>query len=63
MFEKNLIDIKNDLQLHKREKDYLIKFFVNKRLNESLYNYIKDLNRSVRVLSNCSPDAVLKELK
>ena len=39
MFEKNLLIIKNDLKYHKRDKDYLIRFFIQKRLNDSLSSY------------------------
>lgn len=62
MFEKNLQEIKNDLKLHKRDKDTLIRFFINKRLNDSLNSYYKTLESSVYALSVSNPEKVIKEI-
>ena len=62
MFEKNLQEIKNDLKLHKRDKDTLIRFFINKRLNDSLNSYYKTLESSVYALSVSNPEKIIKEI-
>ncbi len=62
MFEKNLLTIKNDLKYHKRDKDYLIKFFIQKRLNDSLSSYFKNLESSVYALVVANPEKVIKEM-
>lgn len=62
MFEKNLQEIKNDLKLHKRDKDTLIRFFIDKRLNDSLNSYYKTLESSVYALSVSNPEKVIKEI-
>lgn len=62
MFEKNLLEIKNSIKYHKRDKEYLIKYFINKRLNDSLNSYYKALESSVYALSVKDPERVVKEM-
>ena len=63
MFEKNLLTLKNDLKYHHRNKEYLIKFFIQKRLNASLSSYFKNLESSVYALTVANPEKVIKEMK
>lgn len=62
MFKKNLLSIKNDLKLHKRDKNTLIRFYINKRLNDSLTSYYKTLESSAYALSVSNPEKVIKEI-
>ena len=62
MFKENLLTIKKDLKYHKRNKDYLIKFFIQKRLNDSLSSYFKNLESSVYTLLESDTGRVIKEL-
>ena len=62
MFEKNLLNIKNDLKYHKRDKEYLIKYFIAKRLNTSFTDYFKNLESSVYTLTIADPNCVIKEM-
>ena len=63
MFEKNLLIIKNDLKYHRRDREYLMKYFIQKRLNTSLSSYFKQLESSVYAISVTNPEIVLKEMK
>ena len=63
MFKDNLYIIKDDLELHKRNRSSLIKYYINKRLNDSLASYYKNLMSSVYALSVSDLDKVIKELK
>ncbi len=62
MFEKNLLTIKSDLQYHHRNKTYLTKYYIQKRLNKSLSSYFKALESSVYALSVAKPEKVIKEI-
>lgn len=62
MFKENLLLIKNDLKLYKRDKNTLIKFYINKRLNDSLVSYYKTLESSVYALSVSNPEKIIKEI-
>ncbi len=61
MFKDNLQEIKNDVQYYKRDRSKLITYYINKRLNDSLTSYFKQLNSSVYALSVSDPEKVMKE--
>ena len=61
MFKDNLQEIKNDVQYYKRDRSKLITYYINKRLNDSLNSYFKQLNSSVYALSVSDPEKVMKE--
>lgn len=62
MFEENLQNIKNSVQYYKRDRNELMKYYIDKRLRDSLVSYFKTLNSSVYVLSVSDPEKVVKEL-
>ena len=62
MFEQNLQEIKNSVKYYKRDRDGLMKYYIDKRLNESLTTYFKTLNSSVYALSVSDPVKVMKEI-
>lgn len=62
MFEKNLLYLKQELKLHKRDREYLLKYYIQKRLNLSLSSYFKNLESSAYAISVADPNNVLKEL-
>lgn len=62
MFKQNLLNLKHELQYHKRDRDYLMKHFIIKRLNVSLTTYFKNLESSVYTLSVADPERVIKEM-
>ena len=62
MFEKNLLTIKNSLKYHKRDRAYLMKYFITKRLNVSFTDYFKNLESSVYALTVADPENVIKEM-
>lgn len=62
MFEENLQNIKNSVQYYKRDRNELMKYYIDKRLRDSLVSYFKTLNSSVYALSVSDPEKVVKEL-
>jgi len=62
MFEKNLQIIKNDIKYYKRDRDELIKYYITKRLNESLNSYYYSINRSSYALSVSDPEKVIGKM-
>ena len=62
MFEENLQNIKSSIKHYKRDRNELIKYYIDKRLNESLMSYFKTLNSSVYALTVSDPEKVVKEL-
>lgn len=62
MFEQNLQEIKNGIKYHKRNRKDLIKYYINKRLNDTLITYFKVLSSSVYALSIVDPEKVMKEI-
>lgn len=62
MFEKNLQVLKNDIKYYRRDRDTLMKSYIEKRLNESLSSYFKTLKSSVYAISVSDPEKVIKEL-
>ena len=61
MFEENLQTIKNSVKCYKRDRDGLMKYYIDKRLSESLVSYFKTLNSSVYALTISDPEKVMKE--
>lgn len=61
MYNK-LMSIKSDLSKHHRNRSQLEKYYINKRLNECLNSYYKDLEYSLRYLDNRQPENVFKKL-
>lgn len=58
----NLNIIKEDLKGHRRNKRDLEKYYINKRLNESLSSYSKQLEYSIAYLNNRKAENVIKEM-
>lgn len=60
--ETVLLDMLDDLKKHQRSKDFLLKLYVEKRLEASLNTYYNKLASSLRNLSNFNEENVLKKL-
>lgn len=60
--EKRLISMLNDLSSHKRSREELDTYYVNLRLNTSLYNYFQDLNKDIEYLENRNQEKLLRKL-
>lgn len=61
--ENNLEIILSDLQVHtKRNRESLMIFYINKRLEKSLYSYYKDLSSSLAYLENKDSCKIAKGL-
>ena len=61
MYNKLLL-IKKDMSSHHRSKEYLERYYINKRLKDSLNSYYKDLEDSIKYLHNRKPENILKKL-
>lgn len=61
MYNK-LLSIKKDMSLHHRDKEYLERYYIDRRLKQSLNSYYKDLEDSLRYLYNRKPENVFKKL-
>lgn len=61
MYNKLLL-IKKELFYHHRSKAYLEKYYINKRLSESLNSYYKDLESSIKYLDNRKSENIFKQL-
>ena len=62
MFEENLQNIKSSIKYYRRDKSDLMKYYIDKRLTDSLTSYFKTLSSSVYALSVADPEKVVKEL-
>lgn len=60
-FKKKLLLIKEDLSGRHRDKDMLLKFYIAKRLSESLNCYYKELSESVNYLTTKDAESVIKK--
>ena len=58
-----LYDIKNELNIFKRNKKDLIIYYINKRLNKSLETYYKTLVNSVKYAEKQNELKLLRNLK
>lgn len=61
MYNK-LISLKKELENYHRDKSELEKYYINKRLNDSLSSYYKDLEYSMKYLENRKSENVFKKL-
>lgn len=55
-----LLLLKKELSNYHRGRTYLEKYYISKRLNESLNSYYKELEDSLRYLDNRQPENILK---
>jgi hypothetical protein len=62
MLYNKLVQIKYELSKYHRDRQYLERYYVNKRLTESLNSYYKDLEDSLRYLDNRKEENVFKQL-
>ena len=62
MNEKMLNDILSDLNQHKREKQEVMKYAINDRINKSISIYYRELSESITRLNAKKSERVLKEL-
>lgn len=60
MLNKNINNIIIELQKYKREKSYLIEYYLNERLDKSLNIYINNINSIVNRLASKDSLKVLK---
>lgn len=60
MLNKNINNIIIELQKYKREKPYLIEYYLNERLDKSLNTYINNINSIVNRLASKDSLKVLK---
>ena len=63
MFKDILYSMLNDMSKYHRDKDDLLAYYINKRLNKSLQVYYKELSKSIEYLSSKSELKVLKNMK
>ncbi len=61
MYNK-LMEIKDDLARHHRDKKYLEVYYLQSRLNATLSAYYKDLEYSINYLNNRKEENIFKKL-
>ena len=61
-FSKILYNMLKDLSSYHRDKNILLQFYINQRLNDSLKVYYKELSQSIDYLSDKNNIRVLKKL-
>lgn len=61
MYDK-LIYLKEELKNYHRDRTELEKYYINKRLNDSLLAYYKDLEYSMKYLENRKEENIFKKL-
>lgn len=59
---KELINLKREMSNYHRDKVKLDKYYIYKRLNESLDTYYNDLEYSLKYLNNRQPENVLRKM-
>lgn len=62
MTDKTLIELKKELNKYHRDKSSLERYYIRKRLNESLTSYYKDLEYSVKYLENRKEENIFKKI-
>lgn len=60
---KELIYLKSEMKKYHRDRTELVKYYINKRLNDSLASYYKDLEYSIKYLDNRQPENVFKKME
>jgi hypothetical protein len=60
---KELLYLKSEMKKYHRDKSVLVKYYINKRLNDSLNSYYKDLEYSIKYLDNRQPENILKKME
>lgn len=60
---KELIYLKSEMKKYHRDKTELVKYYINKRLNDSLTSYYKDLEYSIKYLDNRQPENIFKKME
>lgn len=58
-----LLYIKKELNQHHRDKKQLEKYYIQKRLNDTLNAYYYDLEYSIKYLSNRKSENVFKQME
>ena len=61
-FKDTLENMLNDMKNYHRDKNSLLIYYINKRLNESLNIYYKELENSITYLSSKNDMKVLKKM-
>lgn len=61
MYDK-LIHLREELKNYHRDRTELEKYYINKRLNDSLLAYYKDLEYSMKYLGNRKEENIFKKL-
>lgn len=59
----SLDKILDDLSMYKRDKSILLKYYIEKRLQDSLRTYYKELNNSVNYLEARHETKMSKEVQ
>lgn len=59
---KELLTLKYDMKKYHRNKEDLEKYYIYKRLNESLKSYYSDLEYSLKYLDNRQPENILRKM-
>lgn len=62
MTSNTLIELKRELSKYHRDKRALEKYYIRKRLNESLTSYYKDLEYSMKYLENRKEENIFKKM-
>lgn len=62
MDELILNNMLKDINKHKRNKNKLLEYYIQKRLKKSLKNYYKDLLETYNILSHKEPKKVFKTI-
>lgn len=61
MYNK-LLNLKKELSYYHRNKEDLEKYYISKRLNDSLVSYYKDLEYSMKYLENRKEENIFKKM-
>ena len=60
---KELMYLKKEMKKYHRDRSELVKYYINKRLKDSLNSYYKDLEYSIKYLDNRQPENILKKME
>ena len=56
-----LLEIKKELRKYHRDRQFLEKYYINKRLHDSLISYYSDLEDSIKYLNNRQSENIFKK--